>query len=1101
MQQSRYPNPFEAPGSAVNASPQPPMSVPPGMPPGAQLGFPGQPPRMQQYGAPPAQQPASLFQPQHQSLSQSQSQLPPTWQGSQNPSVQGPVASSLSYASPPVAPPPMFMQGSAAPMAGSAYPAYPQTASSTSPHAMQSFHSPPPLGVLHPQTASGQPPVFQGSAAPMAQPLPVAQPQPQPQPQVQHASSVAQPHMQQQPSHSQSGVDASAIPSPVVAVHCTLTGSDSAVTDAISQSRKLLTLPMPVLAPSLTKLPPNKAILEQSYLPLSIIVTPFSSQLSSTSGVALDASVPLLQSAPCRCERCGGYLNPLAAFAPNTQTWTCPLCAFSRNSSPPHYGAGMVDAWGCRTDKHLHSELSNWMVEYSVGSSLSPSQSSFSPLLSGPLPMCIILDVSLHAIESSFLATVQHILGVSQMASSTPASPSSHIPVAVILVSSHVSILTHSAAGSIQVNTLADVEDVFTAVPPSAAFRPLASWDWGCVGRIVSGTKIPSSDCAFGSALALCTNLLERFFTVSSAGPASFSAAPVSAPTSSSSSQDRTPHGGRIIAFLSSSPRIGAGKLPVRPPTDEAPVSSAAVRASWDVISNALAKGGVRVDVFSAGGGTSFPSSPSPASSSAGNSSVVSSIDIPSMIVVTERTGGAWKTYSPWDASGTFAAALERDVSDALHSAFAMDVAIAVRTGSGIEIDTSKPSSVSSPGAPGAIAVASSSFVLSVPSMSVRSSVYIPLSVSDSIAQSQIPSQYVTGSTTSSSGAKEPGSVIQLAVRYMNSITRESRICVMTLPWACATNTVSALYRSASLVSVFWSFLWKAIHSTSYANARASASTASSASQQNVLSGTAAALYSSMNDSLVTLLARYRRHCTQNPSAGQLVLPETLKALPCLVAAAVHVHGALSTPHDRALFTHPFSGMWSAASLEQQYPYVLVVTEHGASSQSSNNSGFGVSGDEHASDDIHVNVVRASAEFVQFSTASHSHAKKVHIISNGSYFLVVSTDGNFPTSLAIPPVPLYAIPSHWASAKRQSMAHIIYNIWAYLQGKSPRSLKVRFVRGSQDPRWQYAMNCLVEDSQKDRGIQSYPEYICGLHKQIQNKLAREAEALIPQLHM
>jgi protein transport protein SEC24 len=367
--------------------------------------------------------------------------------------------------------------------------------------------------------------------------------------------------------------------------------------------------------------------------------------------------------------------------------------------------------------------------------------------------------------------------------------------------------------------------------------------------------------------------------------------------------------------------------------------------------------------------------------------------------VFLQRCGGRTLSYCPFDATGTFAATLAHDMTallwptspDSATTGVVYATYVACRVGLGLDVDGANAK------------------VLRFARFSSHSTVSFPIKFTSSQLQD-----------------KTVG--VQVACLFTTRAGREM-VRVVSYPWQPANTTVSALFRAADLEPIVLVLLRSSLPKPS--------------------------LYEALNEQLVGILARYRKHCTTNPSPGQLILPETLKTLPALFTAAVHSLSAFWTPVERlSLSLH--------VSLEDcmalVYPNVYTI------------DGDSIVG------------VRASAELVRRDA--------ILVIENGVYVFVVGPEG----SMQLRPV---------------------LDVLAMCQRRRGRGLRVRHVRDERDPLWSFAMSCLAEDSLKPAGAGtgvglgvagrpgalSYVEYLCGLHKQIQTRIQRETESMLQHIHM
>lgn len=107
---------------------------------------------------------------------------------------------------------------------------------------------------------------------------------------------------------------------------------------------------------TLNSIPTSNDLLLSSALPLAVIIEPFA-QLRSDEGL-----IPIIESAPVRCNSCSGFINPHVLFLKGGNIFICNLCNTENKVGKNYYAP--LDINGRRTDISSRPELMHGTVEY-----------------------------------------------------------------------------------------------------------------------------------------------------------------------------------------------------------------------------------------------------------------------------------------------------------------------------------------------------------------------------------------------------------------------------------------------------------------------------------------------------------------------------------------------------------------------------------------------------------------------------------------------------------------------------------------------------------------------------------------------------------------
>eukprot|EP01053_Blabericola_migrator_P003593 Blabericola_migrator_1__3592@NODE_206_length_11426_cov_120_443789_g177_i0_p2_GENE_NODE_206_length_11426_cov_120_443789_g177_i0NODE_206_length_11426_cov_120_443789_g177_i0_p2_ORF_typecomplete_len935_score166_79Sec23_trunk/PF04811_15/1_1e39Sec23_BS/PF08033_12/1_1e04Sec23_BS/PF08033_12/6_3e16zfSec23_Sec24/PF04810_15/3_5e14Sec23_helical/PF04815_15/1_7e09Gelsolin/PF00626_22/7_8e03Gelsolin/PF00626_22/0_012CDC24_OB3/PF17244_2/0_087MRNIP/PF15749_5/2_2e03MRNIP/PF15749_5/0_21_NODE_206_length_11426_cov_120 len=148
--------------------------------------------------------------------------------------------------------------------------------------------------------------------------------------------------------------------------------------------------PVPLVQPTVKRLPANNTTKAKAHLPLALVFQPFA---------PVDVPVVNMQPKVIRCTKCRSYINPFASFTENGNKWKCNFCN-TDNEIPQSYYCPL-DAMGERQDKLNRPELMNGAVEFVA----SPDYMNRPPMAPSYL---LVLDITAPSIESGLVSSVCH---------------------------------------------------------------------------------------------------------------------------------------------------------------------------------------------------------------------------------------------------------------------------------------------------------------------------------------------------------------------------------------------------------------------------------------------------------------------------------------------------------------------------------------------------------------------------------------------------------------------------------------------------------------------------------------------------------------------
>lgn len=305
------------------------------------------------------------------------------------------------------------------------------------------------------------------------------------------------------------------------------------------------------------------------------------------------------------------------------------------------------------------------------------------------------------------------------------------------------------------------------------------------------------------------------------------------------------------------------------------------------------------------------------------------------------------------------------------------------------------------------------------------------------------------------------GANFQVACLYTHPGTGQRRIRVLNLALP-VTTAMATVFRMAELDSILSFYVKKNI------------------SQR--LEAPAAAFPASLTAKCVAILAAYRRYCAANMSAGQLILPDSLKLLPVLTLAATKdpaFNTLPNNPDTRAFASLHLMSAGMQHYLEHFYPrlYPFDVSGSGSGSGSADQSGKPVL----------QACLRLSRE--------HLRRDGIYLLCNGHEIVLYVGD-------AVPGDKLHELfgqsllnachlqpDSHQLPVLNNSRSAHLRETVSALRTLAGSPLPLRLVRQSVDvaeeAQWS---QWLVEDSSPAGA--SYVDYLCRVHSQIQQVIAQ-----------
>lgn len=281
--------------------------------------------------------------------------------------------------------------------------------------------------------------------------------------------------------------------------------------------------------------PNTSSLLKKSKLPFAIVVRPYATLHDA------DDEVPVVSDCViARCRRCRAYINPFIRFTENGRRWRCNFCGLL-NDVPSAFDYSQVTS--SQVNRLDRNELNHGVVEF-----VAPPEYMVRP--PQPVVYVFVLDVTKYSIQNGLLATVTRTIleSLDRIPNKT-----GRARVAFLAVDSGISYFAiprdDEEGKDTQMMIVSDVDDTLIPSPEGILVNLKES-------RKNIETLLENIPDYFSHTLAVDSAL----------GPALKSA------------HSLISHiGGKIVAFTSSLPSIGIGKLSVR---DENAVSGKSKEAS-----------------------------------------------------------------------------------------------------------------------------------------------------------------------------------------------------------------------------------------------------------------------------------------------------------------------------------------------------------------------------------------------------------------------------------------------------------------------------------------------------------------------------------------
>uniref|UniRef100_A0A7S2F1C4 Protein transport protein SEC23 n=2 Tax=Octactis speculum TaxID=3111310 RepID=A0A7S2F1C4_9STRA len=115
------------------------------------------------------------------------------------------------------------------------------------------------------------------------------------------------------------------------------------------------------MRPTMHHMPATRDVANQTKVPLGILVQPMAEPEEGEEQISV---VDFGENGPPRCTRCKGYVNCFVTWGKNGQEWSCNLCDMV-NQTPPNYHCGL-DGSGRRQDHAYRPELAKGSVDLVV---------------------------------------------------------------------------------------------------------------------------------------------------------------------------------------------------------------------------------------------------------------------------------------------------------------------------------------------------------------------------------------------------------------------------------------------------------------------------------------------------------------------------------------------------------------------------------------------------------------------------------------------------------------------------------------------------------------------------------------------------------------
>ncbi len=380
---------------------------------------------------------------------------------------------------------------------------------------------------------------------------------------------------------------------------------------------------------TLNAIPTTHSLLKKSKLPLAVVLRPYISLQDETNPVKLVSDTVIA-----RCRRCRTYINPFVTFTEQNRRWRCNLCSL-QNDVPKAFDVD--DNTGLITNRYERNELNHSVVEF-----IAPPE--YMVRAPQPLSYVFVIDVSIASVKSGLLATVATT--ILETLDRIPNSDS-RSRIAIIGVDStlhYFNIPEDSEQGECSLFVVPDLDEPFVPSPDSLLVNIKAARQnieklLSNLHNLFADTINPSF--ALGPALKSAHNLTQS-------------------------------SGGKVVAFASTLPNVGVGKLVQRDEesVSDKPKEASALLSANDSFYKSFAvdcnKSQVSVEFFLTSGTYQ---------------------DVATLSNLPRFTAGQTHYYPSWTANNIEdVTKLSKEISNTLSSDIALDAVLRTRGSSGLRM-------------------------------------------------------------------------------------------------------------------------------------------------------------------------------------------------------------------------------------------------------------------------------------------------------------------------------------------------------------------------------------------------------------------------------
>ena len=714
------------------------------------------------------------------------------------------------------------------------------------------------------------------------------------------------------------------------------------------------------------QVPATVDVLRTTELPLAVVCQPLARGDPEDTHAGRVPVVDASQHGPVRCERCKAYINPFVRWLDAGRRFQCNMCGHL-NETPTWYFCN-VGPNGMRRDQFERPELAYGSVEFVASQEYSIREAA-------PLACIFVIDASQAALNAGITQRVCEAMTLA--IDSGEVKPAR---VGVALFSDVIQYVT-MRPGSHQphVVVVPDVDDPYAPLSESLLLDSKAN-----LGDILGVLDFIKTHCA----------------TLAASGSGVQSSCSTSAIHSAGKVLKR--HGGRVIAFVASTPTVGKGVAAAGSAQAKTAATNATLEKvvgakgeTYTLIGEDLSESQVCVDVFA------FKY----------ENGAAGCVDTACLHILRQTTGGSFSMYEDFDGrdpASTDAKRLCQDLKHNLTREQGYEALLRVRVSNGLDLDEYK-----------------GSFYL-------RTATDIDLAGVDS-DKSVVAYFKHSGKLAESSEV-----CFQCALLYTTSDgERRIRVHTLSLP---VTSVLGNVFRSADLESTMHALLRPIV-----------------SKYPKLLP---AQVKEEATGACVSILYCYRRYCATSSSSGQLILPEALKLMP-LYMLSFYKFPALQTKSDlneRADFIAALSSIPIEDLIPVLFPRVIPL--HAV---------------ENAGDPL-PNLLSCSSESMDDDVV-------LLMMENNSDGFVWIGNAVYPTVLER----LFGATSfETIKAKLTQSTNSKSCLAASVASRmcSGRSIRLRFVPRGSMSETRFLAKC-VED--RTSSGMSYVEYLCHLHRLIQNK--------------